>query len=263
MPQSPHSPHLQTKTESQIGWLTINRPDLRNAINNEMWRALPTLINDLGTNPEVRVIVIRGSGGHFVSGADISEFDKLRADPTLAKSYDEGAIETLEALANLAVPSIAMIEGACVGGGCLIALGCDIRVVAHNARLGIPAAKIGLAYPYQALEQLVATVGQAEALALTLTGELIDGKDAVRRGLGQYGAEPNEILARTTKIAADIASNAPIALTYLRRAIRRSLPAAESRETISKLADACYQSDDYQEGIRAFLEKRKTRFTGR
>lgn len=259
--QQPHS--LTTDVAGSIGWLTIDRPSSRGALTAQMWEALPATLEALAAAPGVRVVIIRGSQGNFIAGADINEFAKLRSNPELARVYDRGANATLESLARLAVPSIAQIGGACVGGGCLIAFGCDLRVMSASAAIGIPAAKLGLAYPCAALERLAAVIGEAEALALTLTGRLLDGREAHQRGLVQFCVEEGSVEAKTLELAEHIASGAPLSLRYLRQALRRRPPAMLSAQEINQLADACFESADYREGIEAFLNKRQPVFSGR
>jgi enoyl-CoA hydratase/carnithine racemase len=228
-----------------------------------MWLELPAKLSSLAAHAGVRVIVIRGSGGYFVAGADISEFRELRSDPELAKRYDEGANATLETLADLPVPSIAMIEGPCIGGGCLIAFGCDLRIAAHEATFAIPAGRLGLAYPYPALSRLVEVLGEARTLDLILTGRAVSGADARELGLVQYAWPAGELEAQTNELAQRIAVNAPLAMRYVRLAVRRRSRARLDNDEIMRLADACFASEDYSEGVAAFLAKRAPAFKGR
>jgi enoyl-CoA hydratase len=254
---------LRVAVEPPLGWLVVDRPRTRGALTHAMWQQLPSLLGSLAENPDVRVVIIRGTEGNFIAGADIGEFSRMRANPALAREYDEGANETLAVLAELRVPSIAMIDGACMGGGCLVAFGCDLRVASERARLGIPAGRLGLAYPYAGLERLVTLLGEARALELILTGRSLDGREAERKGLVHAAYPADALETETRSLALDVAANAPLTLRYTRMAARRALPPRIDRREIAALADACFSSRDYEEGIAAFLEKRSPLFTGR
>ncbi len=254
---------LRSIVEPPSGWLGVDRPEARGAMTRDMWLALPEKLAALAAEPEVRAVVIRGSEGTFIAGADITEFQRYRADPELAREYDQGSRGTLEALERLDVPSIAMIDGPCVGGGSLIAFGCDLRVIADRAFMAIPAGRLGLAYPHHGLERLVAVVGEARALDLLLTGRRIGGNEALDLGLVHRCFPADEIEDGTRALAGQIARMAPLALQYARLGVRRRLAGIIDEDEIHRRIAACFASEDYQEGVNAFLEKRRPAFRGR
>lgn len=257
------SDDITVEVDGPAGFVTVHRPQSRGAMTRAMWSALSERIAEAARSEGVRAVVIRGSEGNFISGADIREFQQLRSDPALAREYDRGADATLATLAELEVPSIAEIGGPCVGGGCLVASGCDLRVASRDARFAIPAGRLGLAYPYAALERLVAILGEARALDLTLTGRSVDAEEALRIGLIHDHTSPADLAATSARLVDSIAASAPLALRYLRLAVRRPSESCSDRRRIEQLAAACFESTDYREGIAAFLEKRSPRFAGR
>ena len=252
---------FQITHDDGIAWLRIHNPIRKGAMTRAMWDGLPEAIYTATAHDDARVLVITGTEGNFVAGADIKEFAALRNDPALANRYDEGARRTLAALDYSSIPTIAMIGGACVGGGVLIASGCDFRLAASDVRIGITAGRLGLAYPPEALERLVHIYGEPLAMRMLLTSTLFDGHEATRLGIVHESYGPEVLETETRKLCRRIARNAPIALKYARLQVRK----ASSRLHVdtAALVKDCFQSEDYAEGIDAFLNKRQPHFTGK
>lgn len=252
------------RRDGEIATIVLNRPDKRNALTLEMWERLGALLAEAEADDSLRCLVLRGAGeAAFAAGADIAEFPTLRASAAQAKAYAECMAPALEGLKRCRHPSVAMILGACSGGGLELAALCDIRICGESARLGIPINRIGHALPYPGLEALVALVGRAGAAELLLEGRVLTAAEAQARGLVQRVLPDAEVEAEVQATAARIAAGAPLAARLHRACLNRledprPLSAAEAELPYS----AC-DSADYREGIEAFLAKRPPRFQGR
>lgn len=252
--------------EGAIGWLVFDHPERRNAVSAAMWRAIPALAARLDAEPAVRVVVLRGAGEEaFVSGADISEFERTRTGARAAQAYEDVGIAAFAAIAGMAKPVLAMIHGWCIGGGMALALSADLRYAADDAILAIPAARLGLGYHVSGLEALVRLVGPSTAKEVLFTAQRFPAQQALARGLVTEVLPKAALEARVRAVAAVIADNAPLTLRSAKRVIGElgRDPAARDSDAMRRSILACFESEDYREGVRAFLAKRKPAFTGR
>ncbi|MGH3880604.1 MAG: enoyl-CoA hydratase/isomerase family protein [Actinophytocola sp.] len=249
---------LSLEIDGAVATLSIDRPAKRNAISFEMWSALPGLLGSVATDDDVRALVVRGTD-HFSAGADISEFAALRADPDGARRYGAAVHAGERAIATLPKPTIAAVRGVCVGGGCEIALACDFRIAAEDARFGITPAKLGIVYSATSTKHLVDAVGPAWARQILFTGELLDAATALRIGLvNELCADP---VARANELATTMASRAQVSVRGAKMIIARITAGHfDEDDSVHALYEASVRSDDYAEGVRAFLEKRPPRF---
>ena len=257
---------IQVVKEGALGWLIFDHPERRNAISHEMWEALPKAARALGEDPAVRVVVLRGAGEvAFVSGADISEFEGMRSGADASAAYEETTGRAFGALVNLDKPVIAMIHGFCVGGGMATALAADLRYAADDAVFAIPAARLGLAYHaggIQALEQLV---GASTAKEILFSARRYPAAEALALGLLNRVFPKADLEREVREIAAGIAANAPLTVRSVKILVRELArdAAARDRAAMAESIQRCFESADYKEGVRAFLEKRPPRFQGR
>lgn len=249
-----------------IGWLIFNQPERHNALSLDMWRGIGDVLEAYAADSEVRVAVLRGAGGKaFVSGADISEFDKNRATAEQEVEYSSITRRANHWLGSFDKPMIALIEGYCIGGGLATALAADIRIATPDSRFGIPAARLGLGYGYAGLAKLARVVGPARARDILFSARQMEADEALAMGLINFIYPRDDIEQATVDYAGRIAGNAPLTV----KAAKAALNAWErgGREDdlaeVSQLVKACFDSEDYKEGRRAFGEKRTPDFKGR
>jgi enoyl-CoA hydratase len=249
-----------------VGILTFNNPEKRNAMSVEMWAAAGDALLELRDDPAVKVVVLVGAGGKaFVSGADISQFEKNRNNAAASEEYNRRSGAPQEILASYTKPTIACIQGFCIGGGMALAMACDMRIAAHGSQFGIPAAKLGIAYGYGGLKHLTSLVGPSRARLLMFTGMRIDAAEADKIGLIDRLVSETELWNATMDIARQIAVNAPLAVYAAKLTIAEILkdPGKRDMEAIKLIGDKCMDSEDFREGRTAFMEKRKPVFKGR
>jgi enoyl-CoA hydratase/carnithine racemase len=256
---------LQSTTDG-VGVITFNNPAKRNAMSLDMWEGLGNALVELRDNPDVRVVILTGVGDKaFVSGADISQFEKVRHNAAASEEYSRKSEAQRALLANYPKPIIACIRGFCLGGGMQVAMAADIRIASDNSQFGIPAAKLGIAYGYDGLRHLVSLVGPSWARLIMYTGMKIDAAEAVRIGLVDRVLPDAGLWDATMEIARTISGNAPLAIKAAKITIAQVLKDESKRDmaAIKAVGTACMDSEDFREGRTAFMEKRKPQFKGK
>jgi enoyl-CoA hydratase len=256
---------LKNVTEG-VGVITFNNPQKRNAMSLDMWEGLGHALIELRDDGDVRVVILTGAGDKaFVSGADISQFEKTRHNVQASEEYSKHSAAQRALLADFPKPIIACIRGFCLGGGMQVAMAADIRLASENSQFGIPAAKLGIAYGYDGLKHLVSLVGPSWARLLMYTGTRIDSAEALRIGLVDRVLPDAELWNATTEIARNISGNAPLAIKAAKITIAQVLKDESHRDidAIKAIGTACMDSEDFREGRQAFMEKRKPQFKGR
>ena len=257
---------LIARKENGIGWVIFNHPERRNAMTPEMYDGMREALEDYATDPEVRVVVLRGEGDKaFVSGADISKFAENRSNPEQVRASDERSEAANRALRECPKPTIAMIRGYCMGGGLGVAIACDLRIAAEGSRFGVPAAKLGVGYRYSGLKRLSDIVGPSFTAEIFYTGRQFSTDEALAMGLVNRVLPADRLESYVMDYATTMAGNAPLTLAAVKRCLieMRKDPDERDLELCQSMVEACFASVDFTEGRTAFMQKRKPAFQGK
>ena len=255
--------YLETKGE--IATLVLNRPDKHNALNEEIWRTIPALAAEVAGNSAIKVLILRGAGPEaFAAGADISEFAAVHATPERARDYHASIAAAYEAVAGLVKPTIAMVRGVCYGGGCALALTCDMRYADRTARFAIPPARLGLAYSLRETKRLADLVGPSKAKEMLMGAKALDAEEALQAGLATRLFDAPDLERETLAFAEELCSLSQ----YTIRAVKQTVGiiaagATDDTEETRALSMGAFDKPDYHEGRDAFLEQRQPKFTYR
>lgn len=262
MPSSP-TEDLVVERSGAVATLVLNRPDSHNAVRLGMYEALPDLLAEVDGDQAVKVLVVRGAGQKaFASGADISEFREVRANAETARAYNERVAAAELALEGMSKPTIAMVHGYCIGGGCGLALACDLRFVDERARFGITPAKLGLVYSLDSTKRLVDVVGPSRAKWILMSGQLVNADRAHQIGLADEVVPTDDLEKLTYEFAELLCTRAQFSIRATKQIVTRILAGqTEDDEATRDLRNSSFDTDDYAEGVRAFLEKRPPTFT--
>ena len=257
---------LITRKENAIGWVIFSNPAKYNAVSHDMWMALPRAIAAFDADPGVRLIVITGDGDKaFISGADISQFEKARGSAEAQAIYNQAVVDAYEAPVNCSKPVIAKIRGICMGGGLGLAAACDVRIAAADAVFRMPAGRLGLGYNYTGIKRFTQIIGAAGTADIFFSARKFDAADALAMGFVNRVVPLADFDREVAAYCELIAENAPLTLAAAKFAIRQTGmdAAARDMDQAARMIEACFDSEDYREGRRAFMEKRKPNFQGK
>lgn len=257
---------VQTWLDGSALHIRFNNPAKHNALSVDMWGAVPPLLSQAAQDDQVRLVVFSGAGEKaFVSGADISQFEDMRAAKEAVAKYEVLAEEALTAIHDFAKPTLSCIRGYCIGGGVNVAIACDLRLASTDSVFAIPAARLGLGYRYSAMKNLVDLIGPGAAKDLFFTARRIDAREAKELGLVTRIAEPDQLPALLAEYTTAMDQNAPLTIRTAKAITREILKPSPDidMQRCRQMILGCFESEDYTEGRRAFMEKRKPVFTGR
>ena len=263
---SPPSEKMLSRKEGRVGYVIFNNPERHNAVSLDMWEAAGKMLGDFRDDNNIAVVVVTGAGGKaFVSGADISRFEKERSSEEAVARYNAIVDKSYKAFHEFPKPTIAMIRGYCIGGGMGLATCCDLRICTEGSKFAVPAAKLGLGYGYSGLKRLVDVVGPSFAMEIFYTARQFTAAEALAMGLVNRVIPDEELESYVKGYADTIAGNAPLTIKAV-KAVVSEMMKDESKRNLKRAqdaVDACFKSRDYEEGRKAFMEKRKPVFTGR
>ncbi len=248
-----------------VGTMTVNNPEKRNAVSFAMWKAAEEILADFASDPAIRVVVVTGAGGKaFVSGADVSKFDNERSEVEAVQRYNAATEAIYSGLHRFPKPTIAKINGFCIGGGLGLAVSCDLRIATDNSKFALPAGKLGLGYGFAPLRRLTDVVGLPFAKEIFFTARQFTAREAEMMGLVNRLLAESEIETYVADYANTIASNAPLTIGTAKYVFQQIVkdPGERDLEGCAARVRECFGSKDYGEGRLAFMEKRKPAFTG-
>ncbi|WP_020672605.1 enoyl-CoA hydratase/isomerase family protein [Amycolatopsis nigrescens] len=252
---------LEFDRDGDVARLTFARPEKKNAIAHGMWSAIPSIVADVEQDRSVKVLVLTGAGADFSAGADISEFGALRSSAEGAAVYDKAVEAAVRALSGMRKPTIALIRGNCIGGGCQVSVACDFRFAEQGARFGITPAKLGIVYDFRSTQQLVSLVGPAHARYFLLSGELIDAPRAREIGLVNEVFPSGELESSALAFVRTLCSRSQASVRGMNRIIEKIVSGQlESDAEVDEIRLAALHGEDYAEGVSAFLERRAPKF---
>jgi len=255
---------ILVERDGAIATVILNRPERLNALAKLSWQELGERMRELSADADLRCVVLRGAGDQaFAAGADIAEFPQVRANAAQGREYGELIHSAMQSVGACVHPTVAMIHGVCVGGGLEIALMCDLRICGEGSRFGVPINRLGLTMGYGELAGLLAAVGSSTALEILLEGRVFGADEALAKRLVHRVVADAEVEAEVRATAQRVAAGAPLVARWHKRFIRNLAPMPDLAPQEWNEGYACFDTDDYREGLRAFLAKQPPRFQGR